>query len=291
MRQKIENDAAAFLRSYVQQHHRNLDAAEKAVRQSAAYSAQEALDKNLIEIIATDRNELIRKLDGRTIQRPGGNLSLHTASAEVTVFQPNIRENVLNQMMDPNLALLTLFAGALLIYLEFHVPGTIIPGALGTLLVLIALFSLNLLPLRFTAIAMLVAALVLIVLEAKYPSHGALAIAGICALVLGSLTLVAAPIPEMAIHLPTALALALAFGVITLFLLRLAFKAQRMKSLTGADALIGQHGVALDALSPDGQVLVHGEIWRAIATSPIAKGEVIKVNGAHQLVLKVTAEK
>ena len=174
-----------------------------------------------------------------------------------------------------------------MIYLEFNTPGTIVPGALGTLMVLLAIFALNLLPIRYTAVMLLAAALVLILLEAKFGGHGALAIAGIVCLTFGTLTLVAAPVPEMAVSPWVAFAVSAGFGGITVFLVRLAVRARRMKARIGASALVGQRASAMEPLAPEGHVLVEGEIWRAVAAEPVAKGAPLRVVGHEQMLLHV----
>jgi membrane-bound serine protease (ClpP class) len=202
--------------------------------------------------------------------------------------EPTLREEIMDRLMDPNLAVLILLAGALLIYMEFNTPGTIIPGALGTLLVLVALFSLNLLPVRYTSLALIVGAITLMVLEAKFPSHGILAATGTVALVLGTLTLVAGPIPEMRVQLATAIATGLAFGLITTFLVRIAWRARQNKVMIGPESLVGAVGVAQEQLSPRGQILVHGELWLAESPEdPIAPGETVRVRAVDGLKLLV----
>ncbi len=161
MSQKIENDAEAFLRSYVTKRNRNAEAAEAAVHSSHSYTAQESLDQHLIDLIASNDWELLRNLDGREITRmDGSKLTLHLAGARIEPLRSTLREDLLGWLINPNIALLFLVGGALLIYLEFNVPGTIVPGALGTLMVLLAIFALGLLPIRFTSVLLLVAALV-----------------------------------------------------------------------------------------------------------------------------------
>ncbi len=173
---------------------------------------------------------------------------LHLGGARIELVKPTLREELLDWLVNPNIALLMLVGGALLIYLEFNTPGTIVPGALGTLLVLLAVFGLDLLPIRYTAVLLLVAALGLLVLEAKVGGHGVLAFAGIVCLAFGMLTLVAAPVPELGVSPWIALAVSAAFGLITVFLLRLAVRARRMKSRLGVDAMVGStahgHGAA-----------------------------------------------
>ncbi len=288
MSQKIENDAEAFLRSYVTRRGRNVDSATAAAQSSHSYTAEEALNQHLIDLIADNDNALLTALDGRTISRMDGSKQvLHVGGARVVMFKPSVREELLSWLVNPNIALLMLVGGALLIYLEFNTPGTIVPGALGTLMVLLAIFGLNLLPIRYTAVLLLVAALGLLVLEAKFGGHGALAIAGIVCLTFGMLTLVAAPVPELDINPLVAIGVSAAFGVITVFLLRLAWRARRMKSRLGVDAMMGSVASAMEPLEPEGHVLVDGEIWRAVASEPVAKGTPLRVVGHEQYLLRV----
>ena len=289
MAQKVENDAEAFMRSYVSRRGRNVDAALAAVQSSHSYTAEEALDKHLIDLTASNDEQLIAALNSREITRLDGTKQvLHLANARIQRLQPTLREDLLGWLVNPNVALLLLIGGALLIYLEFNTPGTIVPGALGTLMVLLAIFALNLLPIRYTAVMLLLGAVVLLVLEAKFGGHGALAIAGIVCLTLGTLTLVAAPIPELAVNPWVAIAVSVAFGGITAFLVRLAVRARRIKSRLGADALVGHRASAMEPLTPEGHVLVDGEIWRAIASDTIPAGTPLQVIGHEQLLLKVT---
>ena len=288
MKQKILNDALAFLRSYASVRGRNLDAAQAAVTNSKSYTADEAQQLHLIDVIAPSESELLNAVDGRSVKRFNGTTQvLHTKGAQLIAVEPNLRESVMDRLMDPNLAVLILLAGGLLIYLEFHVPGTIIPGALGTLMVLLALFSLNLLPVRYTSMGLIVCALILMVLEAKFPSHGVLALGGTAALVLGLMTLVAGPIPELRVQLWTALAGGLAFGGITTVLVRLAWRARRNKVAIGPEALVGATGVAQEAVAPKGQILVHGELWQAESAAPVAAGATVRVRAVEGLTLLV----
>ncbi len=288
MKQKMENDTTAFLRSFVARRERNTAAAEDAVLNSKSYTEQEALKLNLINLVAANESDLLDAIDGKTISRfSGSSTTLHTKGAVIVVVDPVLREKLLDKLTDPNLAVLLLIVGGLLIYLEFNAPGTIVPGALGTLFVLISLFSLNLLPVRYTAVMLIVGALVLLVLEAKFASHGVLAGAGTVCLVFGLLTLVDGPIPELRVHPATAIAAGAAFGLITVFVVRLAIRARRNKSLVGIDALIGLTAIAQQPLSPMGQVLVHGELWQAEAPVPVQPGERVQVRGVRNLTLLV----
>jgi membrane-bound serine protease (ClpP class) len=288
MKQKIENDAQAFLRSYVTRRNRNAEAAAAAVESSHSYTAEEALNQHLIDLIANNDGELLNALEGREITRmDGSKLTLHLAGARIVPIQSTLRDRLLGWLVDPNIALLFLVGGALLIYLEFNSPGTIVPGALGTLMVLLAIFALNLLPIRYTAVMLLVAAMVLLLLEAKFGAHGALAIAGIVCLTFGMLTLVAAPVPEMGVSPLVAISVSAAFGAITVFLVRLVVRARQRKARIGADAMVGCPATAMEALGPQGHVLVEGEIWRAEASAPVPAGTALRVVGHDQFLLRV----
>jgi membrane-bound serine protease (ClpP class) len=291
MNQKIENDAEAFLRSYVTRRGRNADAAQEAVHSSHSYTAEEALNQHLIDLIANDDSQLLASLDGRAITRlDGSKLTLHLSGARIALIRPSMRDSLLGWLVDPNIALLFLVGGALLIYLEFNSPGTIVPGALGTLMVLLAIFALNLLPIRYTAVLLLVAAMIFLLLEAKFGGHGVLATAGILCLTFGMLTLVAAPVPEMRVTPWVALAVSAGFGGITVFLVRLAVRARRRKALIGADAMVGCRAIAMEPLEPEGHVLVEGEIWRAVSGDPVPKGANLRVVSHEQMLLRVAPD-
>jgi membrane-bound serine protease (ClpP class) len=280
MMQKVENDAEALLRSYVKQRGRNTDAALAAAASSHSYTAQEALDLHLIDLIAANDAELLRALDGRELtSMDGSKLVLHLAGARIVSLQPTLRDELLGWLVNPNIALLLGLCGALLIYLEFNTPGTIVPGALGTLMMLLAIFALDLLPIRFTSVLLLIAALVLILLEAKFGGHGVLALAGIVCLTFGLLTLVAAPVPELAVSPLVAFAVATAFSLITVWLVRLAMRARKTKFRLGPAALVGRPARAMEPLTPEGHVLVEGEIWDAVASEPVAAGAALRVVG------------
>jgi len=288
MSQKIENDAEAFLRSYVTKRNRNAEAAEAAVHSSHSYTAQEALDQHLIDLTAPNEWELLREIDGREITRMDGTkLTLHLSNPSIQTLRPTLREELLGWLVNPNIALLLLVGGALLIYLEFNAPGTIVPGALGTLMVLLAIFALDLLPIRYTAVMLIVAAVVLLLLEAKFGGHGALAIAGIVCLTFGTLTLVAAPVPEMAVSPAVAIAVSAAFAGITFFLVQIAMRARRQKSLLGPSALVGSRAFAMEPLNPNGHILVEGEIWSAVSSEPVSAGTPLRVVGLEQYLLHV----
>lgn len=291
MGQKILNDALAFLRSYVSQRGRNVKAAQQVVRQSSSYTPQEALKLHLIDLIAPSTAALLNQLNGQTITRfDGSKQVLHTANAQLIPISHTLREGILDRLMDPNFAVFILIVGGLLIYLEFHIPGTIVPGALGTLMVVLALFALNMLPVNGTSWLLILGALVLVFLETQFPSHGILAGSGTILLVIGLLTLVNGPIPQLRVHVATAAATGIAFGLITTVLVRAAWRAHKNKVITGPDAMIGSVGIAREPLAPRGQILVRGELWFAEASQPIPAGAHVKVSGVRGLTLLVSSE-
>jgi membrane-bound serine protease (ClpP class) len=301
LKEKIENDAAAFLRSYTTVRGRDSAAAEDAVRNSKSYSESEALKLKLIDLVATDDNALLAQLDGRTIKRfHGQSDTLHFKNVQIEPMPPSTRERLLTRLTSPDLDVLLLIVGGLLIYLEFNVPGTIVPGALGTLMVLLAIFGLNLLPIQHTAILLLFAALALMVLEAKFASHGILGAVGVACLVFGLATLVNGPTPDLRVHFGVAAGAGIAFGLITLGLAWIALQARRAKRLTGAEAMLGHPAIAMTPLAPQdepvpgypaiGQVEVRGEIWQATHppnTPPIPAGTQVTVRAIQGLTLTV----
>jgi membrane-bound serine protease (ClpP class) len=290
LKQKIENDAAAFLRSYVSRRGRNVQAAEDAVRNSKSYSDEEALNLNLIDIVSPNGQSLLNTLDSRQIKRfDGSTETLRLHGATVKTIPPSLRERLLTRLTDPNLAVLLLVLGGLLIYLEFNVPGTVIPGSLGTLFVLLSLFGLNLLPIRHTAILLLIAAVVLMVLETKFTSHGMLALSGTVCLVFGLATLVNGPIPEMQVHTGTALGAGIGFGAISFGLAWIALRARRGKVLTGPQAMLGAIAIAQTPLSPNGQVAIRGELWQATLRGHVSlpAGASVRVRDVEGLTLIV----
>jgi membrane-bound serine protease (ClpP class) len=290
LKEKIENDAAAFLRSYAGRRGRNVEAAEDAVRNSKSYSDQEALELKLIDVVSADDSSLINALDGREIHRFDGTpLTLHLQGAQIVTTVPSIRERLLSKLTNPDIAILLLVLGGLLIYLEFNVPGTVVPGSLGTLFVLLSLFGLNLLPIRHTAIALLLAAIVMMVLEAKFGAHGVLALAGIVCLVFGLATLVDGPIPELRVHTATALGAGIGFGTISFGLAWIALRARRGKILTGPQAMIGGTAIVRTPLCPTGQVEIRGELWQASLRGqpPLGVGSAVSVRAIEGLVLIV----
>jgi membrane-bound serine protease (ClpP class) len=288
MKEKVLNDAAAYMRSFVSKRGRNVQVAESAVRESKSFTDAEALQQGLIDYVASNEQELFQDIASKPVKRfDGKEVSLNLVGKPVVPFEETLREQILGYLMDPNITFVLLAIGMLALYTEFNHPGLIAPGVIGAIAILLAVFALNLLPVRFAAVALILAAFVLFILEAKYTSHGVLGAGGVVAMVLGGLLLVDAPIPEMRVKLVTAVAVALPFGAITMFLMSLVLQAHRRKVQTGSPALIGEIGTAQSPLEPAGKVFVHGELWNAVSTVNLAVGEQVRVTGVDGLTLLV----
>lgn len=288
MNRKIENDAAALIRSVASKRGRNIEAAEGAVRESKSFSDQEAMAQHLIDYVASSPEDLFRQMKGKSFKRFNGeSATLDLEGQPIVPFNMTLKERILDALMEPDLAFLLLAIGALALYIEFNHPGAVIPGTVGVVFILVAAFALNLLPTRFAALGLILGAFALFAAEAKFVSHGVLTAGGIVLLTLGGLLLVDAPIPEMRVHLATALAVSVPLGIITAFLMSIALKARRNKVVTGEQGLVGETGVAQTALSPQGKVFVHGELWDAIAPTPVPIGQLVVVRRIDGLTLQV----
>jgi membrane-bound serine protease (ClpP class) len=287
MREKVENDAAALLRSMTSRRGRNSQLAEEAVRKAKAFTEKEALDQKLIDLIASDEQQLFKQLDGREITRWDGRKEvLHVAGATVTEVRRTVRERLMASIADPNIGFILLVLGALGIYVEFSSPGLIFAGVGGAILFLLGLSSLTILPINWVGVALLLLSVTLFVLEAKFTSHGVLGIGATIAMVLGAMLLINGP-PEVRIHLTTAVAVAVPFAAITMFLVSIVVQARRNKVLTGASGMVGEVGVTRTALEPEGQVLVRGEIWDAVASATVPAGAQVRVKALAGLKLLV----
>jgi len=288
MKQKIENDAAALMRSVVSRRGRNVEVAESAVRESKSFTEQEALSQHLIDYVASSEDDLFRQIDSKSFKRFNGQeVTLKLSGQPIAPFGMTLKEQILNYLMDPNVAFILLAIGALALYAEFNHPGAVVPGTVGVVFILIAAFALNLLPTRFAALGLILAAFLLFAAEAKFATHGVLTVGGIALLTLGGLLLVDSPIPEMRVHLFTALAVSIPLGLITAFLMGIALKARRNKMVSGAQGLIGETGIAQTALSPRGKIFVHGELWDAISPADVPAGQSVVVRRVEGLLLQV----
>jgi membrane-bound serine protease (ClpP class) len=292
MSEKIVNDAAAFLRSHAEKRGRDPQVAESAIRESSSFTEREALDKHLIEIIARDEPDLLSQLEGRTITRVDGSQAvLHTANERLVAITPSIRQRLLMALADPRIAFILFALGALCVYFEFQHPGAIVPGVVGTLSVVLALYGFHMLPINLLGVVLILVAIGLFVLEAKVGGFGIIALGGIAAAVIGSLILIDVPYPELRLPLKLVLAVVIPFGVIFTFVLRLAIQARRAKVTTGSSGMIGLTGKAETAIAPEGTIFVRGELWKARSKTGIAPGGSVRVTGMDGLTLDVEAEK
>jgi membrane-bound serine protease (ClpP class) len=288
LRNKLNNDAAAALRSVVSKRGRNAELAEKTVLESKSFTDKEALDNRLIELIANDEAALFRELHGREIARfDGRRVKLDLDQPRTVAYQKSVRERIVSAIADPNLALVLLVIGALGIYVEFSAPGLIVPGVAGSILVLMGLSALSVLPINWVGVALLVLAFALFVLEAKVASHGILGIGGAVAMILGALLLIDSPLPEMRIRLATAIGLALPFALITIVLVSLVIRARALKVVTGAAGMLDSVGVAQTELAPRGKIFIQGEYWDAISSAPVPPGTRVRVTNIDGLTLEV----
>ena len=289
MQKKVENDAAAYIRSFVAKRGRNTELAEKGVLESVSFTEEEAREGNLIDGIAQDLNEILTKFDGQEIQRFDGQKQvLQLRDERLKAIEMTVRQKVLSKVLNPNIALILGLIGLLGLYIEFSNPGLIFPGVAGGVCIFLALVAFNILPINLLGVVLILAAIVLFVLEAKMTSYGLLASLGIAAMVLGSLILIDSPLPEMRVKLVTALGITLPFAAITVFLMRLVLLAHRNKSVTGKEGMIGEIGTALTDFGAQGKVQVHGEIWQASSSQPIESGNRVRVLAVEGLNIRVT---
>jgi membrane-bound serine protease (ClpP class) len=288
MKEKVENDSAALMRSVVSKRGRNVEVSETVVRKSTSFTDQEALSQHLIDYVAASEQDLFKQLEGKPVKRfDGKTVTLNLVGEPVRTLDLSVKERILTFIIDPNISYLLLTIGVFALYAEFNHPGAVVPGTVGVIFILLAMFALNLLPTRFAGVVLILASFVLFALEAKLASHGVLALGGIVTLTLGGLLLVDGPIPEMRVHPMTALAVSIPLGIITVFLMSIALKARANKVVTGAQGLIGEIAVSQSPLSPLGKVLVHGELWDAVSSAEVAAGQTVVVRRVNGLQLQV----
>ncbi len=288
MKQKVENDAAAAVRAVADKRGRNSELAEQAVLESKAFTEKEALESNLIDLVANDVPSLLEALDGRTIERfDGRQQTLELAGADVYSYELTTRQRVLLPLIDPNLAFILLILGALGIYVEFSHPGLVFPGVAGGILAILGLMALSVLPINWAGAALILVGVACFVLEATIVSGGILAVGGVVAMVLGAVMLVDTGIPELSISWATAVGVTLPFALITVFLLRLAVKSFRYKVATGLESMIGEIGEARTPINAKGRVFVHSELWNAASSRPIPSGSKVRIVAVEGLTLTV----
>jgi membrane-bound serine protease (ClpP class) len=288
MKTKVENDAAAFARTIAATRGRNVEWAEKAVRQSVSATEREAVRLHIVDLIADSTTDLLDKIDGRVVKTPTRQVVLHTRGAAIQPIGIGFRDRVLNIITDPNVAYVLMMLGMLGLFFELSNPGVILPGVIGGISLILAFFAFQSLPISYAGLLLILFGVVLLIAEVKVTSHGVLAVGGVVAMLLGSLMLFDTPTAELRVSwwviLPTVGVTAAVFVVA----LAAGLRALARRPMTGAAGMVGGTGVARSALDPVGDVLVQGELWRAVAEDgPIAIGETVRVTAVNGLTLKV----
>jgi membrane-bound serine protease (ClpP class) len=295
MAKKTAEDVAAYVRTLATKRHRNTAMAEQAVLQSKAFTEDESLNAAppLIDLIAKDVPDLLKKLDGRSVARfDGSTITLHTAGAPVTTIAMTLRQRVLSAIAHPNVAYMLMSLGMLGLTIELWTPGAVLPGVVGGISLLLAFFALQVLPVNYTGLLLMLFGLTLLALEVKVTSFGLLTIGGVLSLIFGSMMLIDSSAPEMQLSITLVLSIVLGFTAIAAFLVRLALKAQRMRPVTGIDGMLTETGEVLSPIEPGqpGTVRIHGEVWRAVSDGQIARGDRVRVAHVEGLTLTVRKE-
>lgn len=290
MSEKATNDAMAFIRSIAAKRERNIEWAAQAVRNSVSITEKEALENNVINLIAANEQELLNNIDGKTVTVSTGTAVLHTKNATVEVVEMGWGEKMLNILSDPNVAYILFLLGLYGLIFELYNPGAIFPGIIGGICIILALYTMHTLPVNYAGLALIVFGIILFLLEIKIVSHGLLAVGGVLSLLLGSMMLIRTNQAWSVARLSWSVIIT-AVGISSLFFLfvvGMGLKAQRAKPATGLDAMIGEIGEAISELNPAGTVRMHGEIWRAITPAGIIpQGKKVIVTGIYNLTLQV----
>lgn len=290
MERKMINDARAYIRGLAELRGRNAEWAEQAVVEAASLSASEALDQNVIDLIATDLDELVQQLDGRSVMINEQSIVLETQDASVQLIEPDWRISFLNVITNPNLILILGMIGVYGLIIEFYNPGFGLPGVLGAICLLLAGYGLQLLPLNYTGVGLMLLGVILIFAEALVPSFGIMGLGGIVALSLGAMIMVETDVAVYQVSLPLIAAITVAFALLLVATLRLFYKVRQKAPVSGIQTMVGASGITLTELNPSGMVEVYGEVWNAEADASIGKGENIKVVGNQGAHLKVSRE-
>ena len=289
MEEKITNDAAAYARGLAAQRGRNVEWAEKVVRESISSTAEEALDEGVIEVVARTLEELLAEIDGRKCETSAGEITLATSGATVVHLEPTFRERFLATISDPNIAYMLMLIGVFGIIFELQNPGAFFPGIIGLIALITAAFALQMLPINYTGLTLVILAVILFFLEVKVPSHGALTIGGVIAMFIGSMMLIDSPLPFMKVSLSVIIPSVIFTALFFLFAVGLGLRAQKRKVSTGTAGLTGERGMARTPVHATGSVFVHGEHWNAWSNDPIPKGAEISVVDVTGMKLKVKA--
>ena len=287
MSRKAIHDAAAYIRSLAQLHGRNADWGERAVREAVSLPANDAVQQHVVDLIANDVGDLLNKIDGRKVSLPGGETTLHTAGATVTVIEPDWRVRFLSIITHPSIALVLIMIGVYGLLFEFMNPGMVLPGVAGTIAILLAAFALQLLPVSYAGLGLIVLGIGFMIGEAFLPSYGSLGIGGVIAFCIGALMLIDTDIPGFGV--PTWLVAGLGlFSALFMFAISAAaLKARRRPVVSGREQLIGSVGVVLDEPGEETWARVHSELWRVRSRTPIRSGQPVRVTGKDGLLLIV----
>lgn len=290
MNEKTTNDAAAFIRAIAQKRNRNLNWAEEAVRKSVSISETEAVEKSVVDLIAPDINTLLDSIHGRQLITGSGPVTLNTARAKVSTVEMNFLEKLLDRLSDPNIAYILMMLGFYGILFELYNPGSMVPGIVGVISIILAFYAMHTLPVNIAGIALIIFAIILFLLEIKITSYGMLTIGGVISLFLGSVMLfrTTSELEIIQISLSVIIPAVILSALFFLFVIGIGLKAQKARPYTGLDSLVGVTGKALTDLNPEGSVTVHGEIWNAKSSGgKILAGSPVKVTAQNGLTLMV----
>lgn len=288
---KVTNDAAAYARGIAKDRGRDVEWAEKIVRESISSTAAEALELGVIDLIANDLDELIEELNGRVVSLPDGAKMLSTAAAVVIRDEPTMRERLLAKISDPNIAYLLMLLGIFGIFFELQNPGAIFPGVIGAIAILLAFYALQLLPVNFAGLALILLAIILFLLEIKVPSGGLLTIGGVVSMLIGSIMFIDSPLPFMRVSLAVIIPSVIFTALFFLFAVGMGLRAQRKRVVTGDRGIIGEIGTARSNVGETGSVFVHGEHWNACSDEPISEGTRVEVVAVDGMLLTVKRAK
>ena len=291
MKKKVENDAAAYIRSIAEKHGRNVQWAEDAVRQSVSATETEALKLKIIDLVADDLNALLAAVEGRVVETATGKQTLKTRSAVVKKIPMTGRLKILSVLSDPNIAYILMLLGIYGLIFELSNPGAILPGVVGAICIILAFYSFQTLPINYAGLLLILAAVIMFIAEIKVPSYGLLTVGGVVSMVLGSLMLVKTDLPFMQISLWVILPTAIATAGFFVLVIGMARKAYKQKPVSGIEGFIGLSGIARTEINPRGQLLIQGEIWDAVSDEPIREGESAEVTGIEGLKLHIKRSK
>ncbi len=269
MMDKVINDAVAHIKSVTAKRGRNVEWAEKAVRESVNIPETEALEKGVVDYVVPTVDSLLSAIDGKEVEVLSGKRVLKTRGAEIQAIEMTWRQRGLDVLSDPNIAYILMLIGIYGIFFELYNPGSIFPGVIGGISLILALYSLNTLPLNYAGLALILFAIILFLLEIKIPSYGILSIGGVIAMVLGSVMLIDSPLPFMRISWQVIAGATISTAAFFVFAIGMALRAQRLQPTTGVEGMVGEQGITITELKPAGQVEVHGEIWNAVCDGRI----------------------